>query len=254
MLGFGRRTPAAPRDDILLSEQRPDMVYVVGDIHGSLALLLDLEAQIADHRSRKAGTSRLVYLGDLIDRGPDSAGVIDHLLVNAEQPIVLSGNHEQMFLEFLASPHPRHPWLHNGGLETLGSYGLDAARLFENGKRGAQQRLQSHVPREHIDFLGSMPLCASWPGLTCVHAGLAAGVELSRQSSRDMTWLRMPEPAFTETQPFGLLVHGHTPSPGPIIEPYRICVDTGAFATGILTAACIDGENGVQFLQTTVRR
>ena len=252
MFGFGRRQPPPLDPRILVQQQRPDLVYAIGDIHGCHQQLLALESQIAEEIASSGQTALVVYLGDLIDRGPDSFAVMSHL--QSRRPpfarLILSGNHEEMFLDFLAAPSPRHVWLKHGGIETLRSYDLDADALFDNGRAAAIQKLDRYIPPEHVAFLEKLPICLALPGLTLVHAGLAENLPIERQPPGEMMWRRLPVPAYSEPQPFGLLVHGHTPSKTPLIEPYRICIDTGAFATGILSAVAIDRENRPRILNS----
>lgn len=228
------------------------MVYAIGDIHGCLQQLLALEEQISREIAASSQSALVVYLGDLIDRGPDSFGVLEHLMYRRPSfaRVILSGNHEDMFLDFLAAPSARHAWLTHGGVETLHSYGLDATAMFTRGRNGVAQTLAHYIPAQHTSFLETLPICLSMPGLTLVHAGLEPNTPIERQSPEEMMWRRMPVPAFSGPQPFGLMVHGHTPAPEPVIEDYRICVDTGAFATGILSAVAIDRENRPRILNS----
>ncbi|WP_254677734.1 metallophosphoesterase [Devosia ureilytica] len=241
MLKFGRHAPPHPQRQIIVEVDRPSFVYAIGDIHGCLHQLLALEQVIAADIAEHGQSALVVCLGDMIDRGPHSAHVLEHLSTSAPfERLLLTGNHEEMFLDFLEAPHRQHPWLRNGGWETLRSYGLDEDNLFEAGPQVASQRLVAGIGQDHLAMLRNLPVCYALPGLTLVHAGLVEGLPLNQQSARDMVWLRMPEPAYGGPQPFGLVVHGHTPASQPIVEPFRICVDTGAFATGLLTAARID--------------
>lgn len=233
----------------------PDVVYAIGDVHGCLSLLRDLHVQIMEDCDSHGGRALVIYLGDYIDRGEDSAGVLDLLTspqVAGPEVVFLTGNHEAMMLDFLAKPQPDHIWLRNGGAETLLSYGLDPSRLFDGGRRLASQRLVSHIPGDHIAFLQSLALCVSLPGMTFVHAGLAPNRPIQEQSASDMIWMRPTAQTYTSPQPFGRLVHGHTPATAPVVEPSRICVDTGAFATGVLTGARLTVDGSVSFISATL--
>lgn len=252
MFGLSRRPAPRPARPIETITERPRYVYAVGDIHGCLAQLQELEQTITQDIARHGEPALVVYLGDMIDRGPASAGVLDHLMSKKDYPaIMLAGNHEEMLLDFIADPNPRHAWLAYGGAETLLSYNLDSTTLFDRGRSGAQARLLSYIPPEHLDFIRSRPVCVTLPGITLVHAGMQPDRHVVQQLQQDMMWMRLPSPAFEGPQPFGLLVHGHTPAAEPLIEPYRICVDTGAFATGILTAARIDADGAVEIFSTS---
>lgn len=252
MFGFGRRKPPAPDPRILRWPDRPDMVYAIGDIHGCFQELLALEEKIAREIEASNQSSVVVYLGDLIDRGPDSFSVLEHL--SRPRPglerVILSGNHEEMFLDFFDSPSPRSDWLQYGGVETLHSYGLEAASLFAGSRNAAAQKLAHYFPPEHLALVRNLPICLSMPDLVLVHAGLEADTPLEEQSVEEMVWRRLPVPAYSAPQPFGLVVHGHTPAKMPVIEDFRICIDTGAFATGVLSAVAIDRDNRPRILNS----
>jgi len=207
----------------------PAAIYAIGDVHGCRDELEELEAAIIADAADIEGEKWLVGLGDYIDRGPDSAGVLDHL-TRPPPPgfrrISLMGNHEFMLLDFLADPQPDSRWLYNGGLETLASYGLAPEWNPQIGH---------HIPRNHIDFVTCLHLTLSVPGVVFVHAGLGSTAPVEQQDEADLLWIRT---AFHDAPPVPgrLVVHGHTPDTLPVIAPGRICVDTGAFATGVLTA------------------
>lgn len=250
MFGFWRRDKEDEREVVVRAE-RPDFVYAVGDVHGCLDQLRRLEDQIDAHIQAHGQNAVIVYLGDYVDRGPASAGVVQHLLGHGPgltERVMLAGNHELMMLDFLAAPKPGHAWLKFGGEETLASYGIDPATLFEGGRRLAAQKILAYMPDDHIAFLRERPGCIAFPGITLVHAGLRPGIPLEQQLMQDMLWARFPENSFAEVQPFGLLVHGHTPGVKPVVEAHRICVDTGAYATGVLTAVCVDRNGEATFL------
>lgn len=256
MFGLFKRSGSGAVDQAdVIRRDWPDVVYAIGDVHGCLSLLRDLHAQIMEDCASHGGRALVIYLGDYIDRGEDSAGVLDLLTAPrgaGPEVVCLSGNHEAMMLDFTANPQADHMWLRNGGSETLLSYGLDPGRLFDGGKRLASQRLASHIPGEHIAFLQSLALCVSLPGMTFVHAGLAPNRPLHEQKASDMIWMRPGAQTYPGPQPFGRLVHGHTPATAPVVEPHRICVDTGAFATGILTGARIAMDGSVSFMSATL--
>lgn len=248
---FGEKAAPRPR---LQRITWPVAVYAIGDVHGCADLLHDLEALIlADAATLGDGPRWIVMLGDYVDRGPDSASVLEHVSAPAPagfERILLCGNHEELMLDFLAAPAPDHHWLRLGGDITLLSYGIDVNALFAgNASRPEiQQALQSHIPARYIALLQSLAACVALPGTVFVHAGLRPGIPLDRQSERDMLWMR---PDALAHHPAGiddpLVVHGHTPAAQPVVEARRICVDTGAFFTGILTAARLD-RHGLQKL------
>lgn len=222
----------------LVATTWPAALYAVGDVHGCLAQLQALEQLIVDDAAGIEGEKWIVMLGDYVDRGPASAGVIDHLLARPPagfQRFCLAGNHEAMMLDFLMSPHQDAPWLSFGGTETLGSYGIDIKALNWADSRSVAAALDSVMPAEHIDFIRKSPLYLSLPGLVLVHAGLRPDVPLDDQIEQDLLWIRAP--FLDAVFPDGLrIIHGHTPGPEPVVTPSRICVDTGAYATGRLTA------------------
>jgi serine/threonine protein phosphatase 1 len=219
-------------------EQWPDAVYAIGDVHGCLDLLRDLHDQILADAS--AQTKLIVMLGDYVDRGPDSAGVLDFLaapLPPGVRRICLAGNHEAMMLGFLADP-TRSGWLNLGGEETLRSYQIDLDTFLSGNLRVRQQMLHVAIPSDHLAFLHNLPVMLTLPGYVFVHAGLRHGVPLEQQTTNDLLWIREEFHDVVDRLPAGpfVTVHGHTPAREPILNPRRICVDTGAYVHGRLTA------------------
>ena len=212
-----------------------------------------LEDKIADDATEPED-AEIVFLGDLIDRGPQSANVIDHLLSAQPSGIrrrFIAGNHEIMFLQFLAAPGRNLAWLDFGGLETLASYGISSSQVatFKSSNTNAQRYLKSHVPDEHVSFLKSMPLLIEYPHCILVHAGLRPGVALANQSANDLTGIRSE--FLQSSTDFGkLVIHGHTPVSQAEHHGNRINVDTGAYATGCLSAARLEANGDVTFLTT----
>jgi serine/threonine protein phosphatase 1 len=234
--GFRKRSEALPS-----TEGR--LIYAVGDVHGRLDLLDDLLAKIVDDiaASPQAGPPVLIFLGDYVDRGAHSRGVIDRLIALERQPNlelrVLKGNHEQALLTFLEDPEFGPSWIQNGGAATLASYGVAApqTRLPPEPWVQARDALAQALPPEHLRFLRSLELCVEYGGYIFVHAGLRPGVPIDRQTERDMLWIRAE--FLEERRPFAkMVVHGHTPEAEPYMGPVRIGLDTGAYATGVLTA------------------
>lgn len=247
---FRQPAPPAPRPHLSAADW-PAVVYAVGDVHGCLDELRALDSNIAEDAAAIEGEKWIVMLGDYIDRGSNSAGVIDRL--NAAPPagfrrICLAGNHETMMLRFLDAPDPNDDWLKFGGQETLYSYGISLPAGNRLKRKQLKALLDSHIPREHIAFLRELPLTLSLPGTVFVHAGLRPGIDsVERQHEGDLLWIR---DEFFDAPPTRdrLVVHGHTPAPEPVSLPGRICVDTGAFATGTLTAARLQQGEPVVFL------
>jgi serine/threonine protein phosphatase 1 len=230
----------------------PDQrVYAVGDVHGCADRLDLMHGAIAeDLAARPVAHALLIHLGDLIDRGPDSAGVIEHLLrpfpsvpgAAAPHVVNLIGNHEDMFLAALAGSDRQAAeiWLANGGGETLASWGV-SWRAGPDGWRSA-------IPPAHLGFLRALALICRAGGYAFVHAGLRPGVALEAQRRDDMLWIREPFLSWSGALP-AVVVHGHTPEDVPAILPHRIGVDTGAVLGGPLTCAVLEAD-GVTFLQT----
>ncbi len=185
-----------------------------------------------------------VTLGDYVDRGPDSRGVVERL---AENPfptefIALKGNHEDMLVGFLRDPSNGDLWSRNGGLETLHSYGIDVGPLMRaRGYKSAAAAFEKALPRTHLRFFSSLRLCLSVGRYFLCHAGVRPGVPLTQQREEDLLWIR-DEFLYDPTDFGKLVVHGHTPVPEPEIRPNRINVDTGAFITGRLTCAVLGTE------------
>ncbi len=231
----------------------PQRLYAIGDIHGRSDLLERMIAEIArDLDRRPTGNCLTVTLGDYIDRGPDSRGVLGRL---AENPfptdyVALKGNHEELLEAFLADPSTADHWRRNGGLETLHSYGVDVGPLMRGRDyEAAAQALLAAVPKEHFAFLGSLRLALTVERYFLCHGGVRPGVPLPQQRPEDLLWIR--EEFLNSRVDFGkIVVHGHTPTPEPELLPNRINVDTGAFMTGRLTCAVLEGAE-VRFLSAT---
>lgn len=227
-----------------------DKIYAIGDIHGRLDLLQEaehkIEADIAQHECALA-----VYLGDYVDRGPDSAGVLDRLRERQAprfERLCLRGNHDDVFLSFLDRPLEEWGWLDMGGRETLRSYGLalDPARDRRLGDEVLLDLLRTHVPQSHRDFIAQTPLWAQRDDLLFVHAGIKPGVPIEEQDPMDFMWIR--EPFLTEGPALPLtVIHGHTPQTTVTYGRNRVGIDTGAYATGRLSVLKI-AEGSMQEL------
>lgn len=235
------------RDSKALSRARlPDgiRVYAVGDIHGRTDLLKLQLAQIeVDEALYPCPHSIIVFLGDYIDRGPDSRGTIDLLLACAQirEVVCLKGNHETFVQRFLDAPDSLSEWRTLGGLETLVSYGLRPSLSRSHGDHEAlSEALRAAIPAQHLAFLDSLPTSFSCGDFFFVHAGVRPGFALAKQSENDMLWIR--DEFLLHDAPFEkFVVHGHTPVAAPDIRCNRVNVDTGAFATGRLSCVVIEG-------------
>ena len=220
--------------------------YVVGDIHGRLDLLerlLDkIHADIAQRPSRK---TLLVSVGDLIDRGPSSRQVVELLRTYRHEgvrAVFLLGNHEEVLLRVLEGDASLIPsWLRFGGAQCLESYGVDPLLLTGLSDDRIIDRVRQAVPRKHVEFLRSFVDTCRFGDYLFVHAGIRPGVELQEQRQKDLRWIR--EPFLADDTPHGfVVVHGHTITNEVEERPNRIGIDTGAFATGVLTAVAIEGK------------
>jgi serine/threonine protein phosphatase 1 len=214
------------------------VIYVVGDIHGRSDLLDGILERIdRDRRLAPAKRALEVYLGDYVDRGADSAGVIARLRQRAaETPVrLLMGNHEAMFMDFLRGG-PGRDWLRNGGAATALSYGVDP-------RRGAvlQGAMVRAVPPVDMAFLNALRPAFRYGPYFFVHAGIRPDLPIENQSLDDLLWIR--EEFLDHRGSFGpIVVHGHTPRAEPDFRPNRINLDTGAFATNVLTCLRIDSH------------
>jgi serine/threonine protein phosphatase 1 len=228
-------------------------LYAIGDIHGEAALLDRLMAKIDDDlAAHRPAEALAIFLGDYVDRGPDSAGVIDRLARGTFglPHVALRGNHEDAMLAALAEGgDAMERWCRMGGVATLASYGVDLAKP---GRRKAlakaRDALLGRIPAAHRAFLGETRLIESVGDYVFVHAGLRPGIPIERQAAADLMWIR--EEFLRSDADFGkVVVHGHSPRPWPENQPRRINVDTGAFKSGVLTAVALEGA-GRRFLST----
>lgn len=241
---FSRRGDVAARFDSRPRGARGKRLYAIGDIHGCADALGDLLGQIVDdHTSRAPRQSAIVCLGDLIDRGPDSRGVIDMLRrfdVPGLPVHVIAGNHEEMFLRGIkGSPTVLPAWLRHGGDAFCQSYGLDPTSIRGLDVRTMRQRIIRAIPQEDVAFLEAAVERVRFGDYLLVHAGINPELDLDEQESRDLRWIR--EPFLESNADFGcVVVHGHTISPEIVERPNRIGLDTGAYRTGVLTALCIE--------------
>jgi serine/threonine protein phosphatase 1 len=221
--------------------------YVVGDIHGRLDLLDELLGKIhADMERRGPRETLLVFVGDLVDRGPDSAQVIERLRTYRHpnvRPIFLLGNHEEVMLRILDGDASVIPsWLKFGGAQCLQSYGLSPKEVTIADDGHALALIRRAIPAQHVDFLRSFVDSCRFGDYLFVHAGIRPGVDLQEQRQSDMRWIR--EPFLLDESDHGfIVVHGHTISPEVEEKSNRIGIDTGAFATNILTALGIEGDD-----------
>lgn len=228
------------------SARAPDgtRVYGIGDIHGCADQLDSLMATIRQEEAAREAASQLVFLGDYIDRGPESRGVVERLIaLKADRPqtVFLKGNHEASLLDFLRDPHDYADWLEWGGAETLESYGV--APMATRHAQDLAAEFRERLPRAHVEFLEGLELWRSFGDYLFVHAGLRPGKPIEEQAETDLLWIRGEfhnSPA--NLRPEKVVVHGHHPMSKPLDAGWRIAVDTGACFGGPLTAVALEGE------------
>ena len=231
----GLTYPSAP-DDVVL--------YGIGDIHGRSDCLARVQALIDHDIAQRGGGERVVeiYLGDYIDRGPDSRGVIDLLLqrITTRTVVLLRGNHEIVMESFLRGLTPFEHWRAIGGLETVLSYGVDARALFAAHGAVRPRDLAERLPAAHIRFFSILESVHLRGPYCFVHAGIRPGVPIESQSIEDLAWIRDDFLSFAGD--FGrIVIHGHTPVAEIDFLMNRVNIDTGAYATNHLSVICIDG-------------
>jgi serine/threonine protein phosphatase 1 len=224
-------------------------------VHGRNDLLDELADTIQADLASAPREVITVFLGDYVDRGPQSAAVLDRLSVGRfPTPVIaLRGNHEEMFLKCLEDSASLDEWRRYGGLETLHSYGVDVKAVMRGeGLEEARAALLAALPAAHLDFLRATQLSVIIGDYFFCHAGVRPGVALERQSADDLMWIRDGFLRFEGS--FGkVVVHGHTPVADPDARANRINIDTGAFATSVLTCLVLEGVER-RFLTAGARR
>ena len=226
-------------------------LYAIGDIHGRFDLLeqllemIGVDAEDAPTEDDKI----LIFLGDYVDRGPDSKRVLDLLSMPPPagfQMICLKGNHEDMLLQFLDGEGAMISWLKNGGRETLKSYGLNVknlamSRVTDAVVEKARTEMRAAMPGSHIEFLASLDLIYLEGDYAFAHAGIKPGVSLEAQKEPDLIWIR--DEFLKSDADFGkVIIHGHSVASLPSIRANRIGIDTGAWRTDVLTCLVLEGQ------------
>lgn len=225
----------------------PQPLYAIGDVHGRYDLFRRLMNIIErDQASRTAVPTRMILLGDIVDRGPDSAKMVRgcmNLTAATDRFIVLKGNHEEMMADALGgSLYAYRQWLKFGGRETLLSWGVEDAVLDGPPTMDKLRTAAATVGEEAIQWLARLPLYHRHGAYLFVHAGIRPGVSLRRQKAEDMLWIT--DDFLDSDRPHGMIVvHGHTVSEHrPVVRNNRIGIDTGAYRTNQLTAIGIEGD------------
>jgi serine/threonine protein phosphatase 1 len=222
-------------------------LYAIGDIHGRLDLLREMHARIAaDLAARPCARHRIIHLGDYIDRGPDSAGVVEHLICALEtgESVCLAGNHDLYVPAFLKDPSGvGEHWMRYGGMAALRSWGVDpdSPALMTRPWRVLRDAFAAALPESHRSFFANLSFMEQHGDYVFVHAGVRPGVPLRKQRVADLTMIR--EPFLSHEGDLGaIIVHGHTVVAEPEMRPNRIGLDTRAYGTGILSCAVLEGE------------
>lgn len=245
---FFKRKPNVPVAHVSPRVPDGEVVWAVGDIHGRLDLLKPLvEAILADTASIDATRRVAIFLGDYIDRGPDSRGVIRYLINLPKDAGIewrfLKGNHEEAMLRFLDDPSFGPNWCEYGGDAALASYGLKPPEMKHRVEAWARVAadLDHRVAADERAFLETLEYSLPIGDYFFAHAGARPGVALDRQSDRDLLWIRN---SFLDSDaPFDkVVVHGHTPTAEAHFDHRRIGVDTKAYASGVLTAVRLEGS------------
>lgn len=220
-------------------------IYAVGDIHGRFDLLSEMQGRIMEEIGRdRPGDWRIIYLGDYVDRGPDTRGVLDLLsrtVRDDPRVIAIAGNHDLGLLDFLSQPRADSLFANNGGEATARSYGVALRFYPEEVLLRGWDDLCRAIPEEHLRFLHGLKLSACFGDLFFCHAGIRPGVPLEEQEDADLVWIRERFRHYAGLHP-KLIVHGHTPHERPEILPNRVNLDIGAFYTGRLAAMMFEGR------------
>jgi serine/threonine protein phosphatase 1 len=219
--------------------------YVIGDIHGQLDLFEELILAVErDDLDAGPAETTIILLGDLVDRGPDSAGVLDRARRwQAERPVrILAGNHEEMFLKSFSDINMLRHFLKHGGRETVLSYGVNQKRYNEATLEDLQNIMRAYVPVEDQIFMRTFEEHFTLGDYAFVHAGINPEVPLEDQTRQDLLWIRDPFLSYPG-QHSHLIVHGHTIVEDVVERPNRIGIDTGAYRFGRLTALVLEGSN-----------
>lgn len=243
-MGFARRLLGRPARRYQIP---PGIrVYAIGDVHGRADLLRPLLRWIREDSAKRGGDPQVhvVLLGDLIDRGTESAAVLA-MLVDEDAPFgrrhILRGNHEELLLDILDGDIARAgDWLEHGGGDTAHSYGVDPA-LYWRDPPGFAAALAASIPAAHVDLLRATLSQVRIGDYLFVHAGIRPGVPLDDQAAHDLRWIR-GDFLGSRVDHGVVVVHGHTVTPTVEFRPNRIAIDTGAYESGRLTALGLEGD------------
>ncbi|WP_420004402.1 metallophosphoesterase [Arenibacterium sp. LLYu02] len=232
--------------------QAPAYTYAVGDLHGRFDLYKKLEDHIITEHAKDSAPVLLVLLGDIIDRGPQSAELIEHLCAPPPKGLVrvaLMGNHEEMFNRFLSAPERSKDWISWGGEETLASYGiyLDRSLPMEDALRRAWLSGSVNIPKAHRTFFETLPISLTLPDWFFCHASIDPAIALDAQPKSELLW---GNPSRLQGRTLEkVIVHGHVIVETPRLEDWEVNLDTGAYKTGCLSAICLRPDAAPTLLQ-----
>ena len=226
-------------------------IFAIGDVHGCDQLLKQLLVKITELNSSIGINSELVFLGDYIDRGPNSKGVIETIIefnskkteYGFQKVITLMGNHEYALLEFLNNPDVGEYWCRYGGDAALASYGVKAPLMSKDvaSWENCNQEFIRNLPQSHLEFYKKLSFSYQKDNLFFCHAGIRPNIELNSQNKWDLINIREDFTNWTGKNDC-YIVHGHTSSQEVVIKNNRICLDSGAYATGKLSGALFIGN------------
>lgn len=219
-------------------------IYCIGDIHGRFDLLLQLHAKIRSDVANYNHAVKIIYVGDYIDRGYESKKVIDYLLsdpFSGFESIFLMGNHERVLLDFLREPEAGSAWFSFGGLATLASYGVKISGIPSSAQLHELSRaFKEALAPAHLSFYQHLLPFYQQGAYYFAHAGVRPGVNLKHQKPEDLLWIR---DKFLGSHKFHgkIIVHGHSVADKAVVLHNRIGVDTGAYASDILSCVVLEG-------------
>ena len=227
-------------------------IYVIGDIHGCLSELTSLHKKILTSDQFKVKEDLLIYLGDYIDRGLKSKDVIDQIIklkTNKIKTIHLMGNHEELMIDFLFNKNNNiKNWLNFGADQTFKSYDIEIVEFIKDGFKDnvvnkLRDALLGKMSNDHINFFKNLKTTFSTEKYLFVHAGVDPDKNLSEQTKKDYLWSRSGDFFHKDFKAEKIIVHGHTPEPNIINNPYRINIDTGCYFSGKLSSVCLSDVN-----------
>ena len=227
-------------------------IYAIGDIHGSLNELTALHKKILTHDKFNVKKDLLIYLGDYIDRGLNSKGVIDQILKiknNKIKTVHLMGNHEEFMVDFLFNKKNNiKNWLNFGADQTFKSYDIEIVEFIKDGFEDniidrLRDVLLKKIGSDHIDFFNNLELTYSTEKYLFVHAGIDPNKNFTEQTKKDYLWSRSSDFFHKDFKTEKTIIHGHTPEQNIVNHPYRVNIDTGCYFSGKLSCVCLSELN-----------